>query len=239
MADPRIAIVTMTRAASDEEARRISEGLTVAGSFGVPVFVTDQEGQSGLVPGVESLPNLVLASAASEMVARVCSTFQRAIEKNAEVCVYTEPDKIPFFRSGLDRFLQAVQQNPKALVIAARNDAAFATVPAGQRKLESMENEIAAAFLGHRTDYFFGPFAIPRGAVERYLPDVHSLGWGWRTYIMARCILDGMPVVVVDGPFDAPEWNRGEDDADSRLYRLKQFVESVEGFRQALIAVRR
>lgn len=235
MADPRIAIVTMARAPSDEEARRISEGLTVAASFGLPVFVTDHDGHSGLMPGVESPPNLDLASEASEMAPRVCSSFRRALEKNAEVCVYSEPDKIAFFRSGLDRLLQAAQQNPQSLVIAARNEAAFATVPAGQRKLESMANEIAATFLGYRVDYFFGPFAIPRGAVERYLPDLRSLGWGWRTYLMARCILEGMQVVVVDGPFDAPEWNRGEDDADSRLYRLKQFVESVEGFRQALV----
>jgi hypothetical protein len=236
---PRIAIVTMARGASDVEVLRITDGLTQAAAPGLPVYVTDHSGSPGVRGAVELLPNLDLAREASEMAPRIASSFRRARHNGAEVCVYSEPDKIPFFQSGLDRLVHLAEQHPESLVVAARNASAFATVPEGQRKLESMANEIGATFLGKRIDYFFGPFAIPGSAVERYLPLMPaSIGWGWRTYLMARCILEGMPVVVLDGAFDAPEWNRGEDDAASRLYRLKQFVESVDGFRQALASPR-
>jgi hypothetical protein len=237
MGKPRIAIVTMARAASEVEAFRITEGLLRAAAHGLPVFVTDHAANPGVTAAVEFPPNLDLVREASEMASRISSSFQRALQRDCDVCIYSEPDKIAFFESGLDRLVQAAERNPESLVIAARDPRAFATVPAGQRKLESMANEIAATFLAQPADYFFGPFAIPRLAVERYLPDVQTLGWGWRTYLMARCILDRMPVNVFEGPFDAPEWNRGEDDAASRLYRLKQFVESVEGFRRALLPI--
>jgi len=233
---PRIAIVTMARAASEVEARRITEGLMRATAHGLPVFVTDHAASPGVSTGVAFPPNLDLVREAVDMVPRISSSFRRALQKDCDVCIYSEPDKIAFFESGLDRLVQAAGQNPESLVIAARDPRAFATVPAGQRNLESMANQIGATFLGRPADYFFGPFAIPRLAVEQYLPEVQTLGWGWRTYLMPRCILDRMPFTVFEGSFEAPEWNRGEDDAASRLYRLKQFVESVEGFRQALLA---
>ena len=237
MGEPRVAIVTMARAPSEVEVRRITEGLTLAAGMGLPVFVTDHPGNPGVARSVEMLPNVDLARQDSDMVARVSSSFRRALERGADVCVYTEPDKIPFFQSGLGRLVQTARQNPNALVIAARNASAFATVPEGQRFLESRSSEIASAFLGVKADYYFGPFAVPGEAVGRYLPGCWgSLGWGWRTYLMGRCIRDGVPVVIMEGSFEAPEWNRGEDDAASRLYRLKQFVESVEGVRQALLA---
>jgi hypothetical protein len=226
----------MARATSHGEALRISRGLTLAAALGLPVYVTDHSFNPGVKGAVELLPQLDLFRETSEMVPRIASSFRRALLGQADVCVYSEPDKISFFQSGLDRLVQLAEQNPVSLVIAARNASAFATVPEGQRKLESMANEIGATFLGHRTDYFFGPFAIPASAVDRYMPVMPpAIGWGWRTYLMARCILEGMPVIILDGSFDAPEWNRGEDDAASRLYRLKQFVESVDGFRQALV----
>jgi hypothetical protein len=239
MAEPRIAIVTMARAPSEVEVRRITEGLMLAAALGLPVFVTDHSGNPGVSRSVELPPNVDVVREDSEMVARVGSSFRRALANHAEVCIYSEPDKIPFFESGLDRLVLAARQNPQSLVIAARDERAFATVPEGQRKIEAKSNEIAAMFLGVSADYYFGPFAIPGDAAGRYLPGLRSsFGWGWRTYLMGRCILDGMPVVVMDGRFDAPDWNREEDDSASRLYRLKQFVESVEGIRQALLSVR-
>jgi hypothetical protein len=219
----------MARAATEVEVRRIVEGLTLASAVGPPVFVTAHS-------SLNLPPNLDLALEDSDMVARLRSSYRRAVAKGADVCLYSEPDKTYFFRSGLDRLVAMAEQNPQALVIAARTDAAFATLPEGQRQLETKSNQIGHDFLGPRVDYFFGPFAIPRGAVEQYLPAFpDTLGWGWRTYLMGRCILAGMPVVVMEGDFAAPDWNRDEDDSASRLYRLKQFVESVEGFRQALL----
>jgi hypothetical protein len=223
----------MARAATEVEVRRIVEGLTLASEVGPRVFVT---GHSSLPPSFALPPNVDLTREDSEMVARVRSSYRRAVKQGADVCLYSEPDKTYFFRSGLDRMVAIAEQNPQSLVIATRSDAAFATLPLGQRQLETKANQIGHDFLGPRVDYFFGPFAIPRTAVERYLdafPD--TIGWGWRTYLMGRCILAGMPVVGMDGTFDAPDWNREEDDPASRLYRLKQFVESVEGIRQALL----
>jgi hypothetical protein len=232
-----LAIATMTRAASEEEAARLSEGLTCLSVLNVPVFVTDNSQHPALAPSIAQLPNLHFVKESQDMVPRICNSLRRAAAERPDAIVYTEPDKLDFFRTGMDRLLRTAEQNPSSLVIPARDKSSFESIPSGQRMLESMTRQIVAQYLGSDIDLLFGPFALPCAAVEQYLPGVRTeFGWGWRTYVIARCLKHGVPLIVSEGRFPAPEWNRHEDDGPSRLYRLRQFVESVEGIRQALLS---
>jgi hypothetical protein len=227
----------MTRATTEEEAARLFEGLTYLCALNVPVFVTDNSQHPSLALSIETLPNLHFVRERSGMVPRICNSLRRAAAERPDVIIYTEPDKLSFFRTGINQLLTTAGQNPSSLVIAARDECSFATIPSGQRMLESMTRQIVSCFLGHDIDLQFGPFAMPCPAVERYLPQVRTeFGWGWRTYLIARCLMGGEPLVVCEGRFPAPEWNRHEDDGPSRLYRLQQFIESVEGIRQGILS---
>jgi hypothetical protein len=170
------------------------------------------------------------------LVQQVRWSLTRAASEYERV-VYTEPDKRDFFRKGLDGLVRRACDS-ELPIVAARDDASFATYPTGMRSTESAFNQLAARLLDSPlTDLLYGPIALPAAAIGEYLPDVpDDLAWGWRTYVLARSIRANRPVASYTGPFPCPADQASEDLTDHRAYRLQQLGQNVEGLRLAILA---
>ena len=149
--------------------------------------------------------------------------------------LYTEPDKKEFFKSGVIRFLETIGRHEAvAVCVASRDQESFATFPPGQQTAEGAFNTLASNALGLTLDLLYGPLILDLELIATYLDQVpDDLGWGWRTYVIARSILAGKKVASFVGPFCCPLEQRTEKSRD-RIYRLVQLEQNVKGLRLAI-----
>ncbi len=119
--------------------------------------------------------------------------------------------------------------------MAARDGQSFATFPVGQQCTEAAFNSLASFFQGPLPDQLYGPLVLDADAVSAFIahaPD--DLGWGWRTYVIARAARAQLTVSAIVGQFPCPLAQRIEDDEGSRLYRLQQLSQNIDGLRLGL-----
>ena len=174
-----VAVVTMTRAERDEDARLLTQSLLILKGRGLPVFVSDRGAVELSVEGID------IAREGDSLVQQVQASMGRAIDAGFETLIYTEPDKQEFFQSGLTRFLE--RSAADAVTVASRDVSSMETFPGSQQVIENSFNVIASDFLGVRTDFLYGPLVLPsrfmRGCLDELTED---LGWGWRPFVLAR-----------------------------------------------------
>jgi hypothetical protein len=171
----------------------------------------------------------------NNLVHQIRSAIFAAIALNAEFIVYTEPDKETFFTRGIYDLVSAAIRLDTPVLLAARDRESMRTFPDGQRRLETSFNQLAGEFLGTTGDLLYGPIAFRTDVLRVYMDDVaYDLGWGWRPFILARCVRDGLPVRLFEGCFECPEDQRCEDEFHHRAHRLKQLADNVRGLHNGL-----
>jgi hypothetical protein len=228
-------IATITRARNTEEETLLLDSLSALSNAHLAVYAADGGSRREFVDRLAQLPGFEVTTAAGGLVAQVKTALAKAAAAGAEFVLYTEPDKRDFFQAGLPLLLERARRQPEtSLVVAARDGISLRTFPDGQRRMEMLFNDLASGF-GLHGDLLYGPLTLRPEVVSRYLAAVpDDLGWGWRPYIMARCLADGLSVDFYEAAFPCPAGQRGEDDADARLYRLEQLAQNVRGLHLGL-----
>jgi len=228
------AIATMTAARSDWEADILGAAIEQLSQLGMPIFAADAGSIAAFTDRVRRVSQLEFWEEGTTLVRQIKACFRRVLRTDHRVVLYTEPDKTEFFESGARFFLEETRGCRAAACIAARDRESFATFPPVQRSAERAFNDVANNALGIATDMLYGPLVLDLELAATYLDQLpDDLGWGWRTYVIARCVLAGKRVATVVGPFRCPLKQRTENSRD-RAYRLTQLKQNVEGLRLAL-----
>lgn len=229
------AIVTMTAARSDQDASVLGAAIEQLGRIGLPIFAADGGSITAFKSRVGRVSPLELWREGNTLVQQIKACFRRAVIADHRVVLYTEPDKKTFFEAGAKHFLEESGACVcEAVCIAARDPESFATFPPGQQSAELAFNHLANDVLGITADLLYGPLVLDLELAATYLDQVpDDLGWGWRTYVIARCVLAGKQVASLAGRYCCPLEQRTESGRD-RIYRLTQLKQNVAGLRLAL-----
>lgn len=227
----------MTLARSSDEECVLLESLRELSRSRLPIYVADGGSRSEFVAGAGEVAGVTIVSAQGKLVGQVQTALRLASQASTAKILYTEPDKRAFFRNGLREFLErARKKGGAAVVIPCRDDESFRTFPAAQQRTEKSFNELASFFLGTQADLLYGPLLFDGRQTLPFIQEARGdLGWGWRPYVIARCIAAGYQVAWEPGSYPCPPEQRGEDDMKTRAYRLQQLAQNVEGLRRGVL----
>jgi hypothetical protein len=230
------AVVTMTRARDEAESEAALASLTALDALGIPIFASDARSIPAFREAAQRLPQLRSCAAGSSLVGQVKSAMQCAAAEGHRYVFYTEPDKREFFLRGARGFLKAAQeQKGAAIFLAARDEASFSTFPIGQQTTERAVQQVGDVFLERLPDLLYGPLVLDLEWALPYFDTIQDeLVWGWRLYLIARAVKSGRAVRGFAGSFPCPVDQRDEDDPSSRLYRIEQARQCLEGIRLGL-----
>lgn len=232
-----MAIATVTLVREPGEDALLRRALGSLARFERPLFVCDGGSGTEFVAYLRSLPRTtVLEPTARGLVGQIRASLTAACEAGPRFVLYTESDKVDFFERRLSRFLRdAPIGDDPGVVLAARSDSAFATLPPVQQFAESTINRLCGEFLGARGDYSYGPFLLHRDVAVHVARAENDLGWGWRHLIFAIAHRLGTRIVHLEDDHTCPDDQRVEDDAE-RLHRLRQLGQNVNGLVAGLTA---
>ncbi|HEV7331046.1 MAG TPA: hypothetical protein VGN63_08415 [Flavisolibacter sp.] len=223
-----LAIATITWARDEKEEALLGESLTALSQLGIPLFVTDGGSTPSHQALVRALPNVSFFQTKG-LWAQAKKSITEAHLSGAKTVLYTEPDKLEFFRQHLPLIIENSQgSEDNGIVIAARSARAFASFPAFQQMTETTINRCCAEITGLATDYLYGPFLFSTQLLPYLdvLPD--NCGWGWRSFLFAKAHLLGFKLGVVEGDYFCPS-DQQADDAGERIYRMKQLAQNIDG----------
>lgn len=231
-----LAIVTMTLARSAPETALLQTSLRTLTRLGCPVVVGDGGSDESFLQRIGRLPNLILCHrrgrGKSTLVGQLQTAFAEAERLGPGHVLYTEPDKLSFFRRGARTLLEIGRRREDAwagLILASRSPRRFSTYPPGQRVAESFMNRLSGEALGHAGDYTYGPMLISRALLPHLGRIPTQLGWGWRFFLMGVAHQLRAPIELLPVGSQCPRAQRGEDDARAREYRLRQLIQNVTG----------
>jgi hypothetical protein len=235
---PKITVATMTWAHNPHEADLLAASIESLTRSELPVFVADGGSIEGFTDRLRAFPHVSTVMprlGPGRLVGQIEAAMAGAANQKPDYVLYTEPDKQWFFTERLASFLAAAEQYAGAgVILASRNAASFATYPAGQQLTESLFNRLAADALGVDGDTLYGPMLVRTDVVEQ-ITDLHQdVGWGWRPYLMAVTLRLGNTLVCLEGDFQCPEHQRGENESAARIYRMEQLAQNVRGLAQGL-----
>jgi hypothetical protein len=231
----RMVAVTLSLARSDDEAALLARSLAVlAGGVDV-LMVTDGGSEARFLQTIGMLPRTHVLTA-SGLVPQVKRSVGTAVASGAARMLYTEPDKLAFFKTQLSGVRECWDSMPAdALVVFARSDHALATFPERQRQNEARFNQECGDAFGIPGDYCYGPFVLPRQVAATVAGCPDDLGWGWRPYAFALAHRLGCRLLMVTGDFECPPDQRVEGPADD-AYRDRQLAQNRRGLRLGLDA---
>jgi hypothetical protein len=225
-----VTVATMTWARSAAEADLVERGLSALHRLGLHVTVADRGTDAAFLARLNTRSGLdVTVTTRPGLVAQIQDSFALAARHDTRFLLYTEPDKLPFFETGLPAFVrEAPADEDVGIVIAARSPRSFDTFPPMQRYTETVVNDLCARMIGAATDYCYGPFLMHRSLVAHIAALPQQLGWGWRpsTFLAAR--RQGLRVVARMDDYPCPPDQRDEDDRE-RAHRLQQLSDNVLG----------
>ena len=227
-------VATITLARTQAQADQLYAALACLSQLELPIIVADGGSDRMFVDRLAALPHVQLAAQRQSETPGLVSQIQRALitahGSGARDVFYTEPDKHWFFTHRLRDFLAYASNIPEdALVLAARDEASFATFPEGQQRTERMINDLCAATFGCVGDYTYGPLLIPAVLVPHVENVAADLGWGWRFWMMALAWRCKIPLRHAVADLPCPLDQRSEDDQASRIYRMEQLAQNVRG----------
>lgn len=230
------AVGTMTLVRSESDSMAVSTALEQLSSLGLPIYAADGGSIPTLADHVDRISQLEHWREGTTLVQQIKACLARAVANKHRMVLYTEPDKKQFFERAAAPFLGIVSSLQNSVVwIAARSEQDLATFPPGQQAAERAFNGLANSVLGMTGDLLYGPLVLDLGVVADYLQEIpDDIGWGWRTYVIARCVLAGKRVTPVSGKFTCPNDQRNEDHQDL-AHRLMQLRQNVEGLRLAVM----
>jgi hypothetical protein len=228
-----VAAALPVRARTPAEAALLRDSLLRLGTHGLPMVVSDAGSTPEFAAFLAALPGArVVAPVRPGLLGQVQAALRGARDLGARRILYTEPDKLWFFVNRLGDFLAADRvRGGDGVLVAARDDASFATFPAGQRLTERLLRELCADALGTGGyDVTYGPLLLDPALVGHVeAVDDPALGWGWRVFVLAAARRLGMPLRFFADDLPCPPEQRGEDDECSRIYRTEQLAQNVRG----------
>jgi hypothetical protein len=204
--------------------------LAEAGS----VILADGGSISGFADQLRGIPGVTVSATPGtgpRLVAQVRLALTMAGNSGSPYVLYTEPDKQAFFEHRLMSFLDTVTASraDTGISFPARDAASFATFPPGQQSTERLFNDLASETLGITSDFLYGPLLI-RSDLLPHLEDLPiDLGWGWRIFLLTVTHRLGLPLLPWVADLPCPSEQRGEDDEQSRTYRIEQLAQNVRG----------
>ncbi len=225
-----LTIATMTLALDAAEEKLLRLSLQQLAALNIPVYITDGGSGTSFLDFLQSIPHFRLSQAKLRGVwAQATNSLAEAYQAGSAFILYTEPDKLPFFRESLTTMLNEVQVHGQSgVVLAARSDAGFATFPAFQRMTETTINHCCEEIMGKNFDYTYGPFLLNRNLVP-YLKSIQEdIGWGFRPYIFGMAHRLGYSVEAFISDFFCPFEQRNDSPAE-RIYRMRQLQQNIQG----------
>jgi hypothetical protein len=224
-----LCIATMTWARTTQEEELLRSSLLDLSKLDIPTFVTDGGSNEDFLKYVRSFQNFtVLQPTGKGVWPQVKTSLQAAFDHGAKFIVYTEPDKRTFFKQGLPDLLKnLVMDAHTGVMIAVRSAAGFESYPQFQRMTETTINNCCSEVTQVNTDYTYGPFIMNRLVVPHLDTLPANIGWGWRPYAFVVAARLNYKVESFEGPFFCPP-DQQQDDANERVYRMKQLSENIE-----------
>jgi hypothetical protein len=226
----KIAVATITWARTPEEESLLREALRQLAQWQMRIFVTDGGSTESFLQFLQSIPHLTLLQAPAKGVwAQAKSSLVAAHQAGFSHILYTEPDKLDFFRFHLEGMLRGVVEEEKAgIYLAARSEAGFATFPAFQQMSETTINACCREVIGHQVDYTYGPFLLRKELIPYLQLVQEDIGWGWRPYTFGIAHRLGYRVEAFTGDFSCPPDQRADSPAE-RIYRMRQLNQNIQG----------
>ena len=224
-----IAIATISWARNESETVLLRSSLRELASSGVSVFITDAGSEPSFLQYLQGLPGAKVTGPIKGVWPQAKASINAAAGSGAEWILYTEPDKLDFFRHHVGDLLQRVDTAVNTGVhLASRSPKAFGSFPSFQQMTETTINNCCAELMGHQFDYVYGPFLFHHSLVPHLQKLPADIGWGWRPFLFLTAHRLGKIISSFEGDFFCPEDQR-EDDVKERIYRMKQMVQNING----------
>lgn len=227
MTIPPTAIATITWARNRDEEGLLLTAISELTTFGLPLFVTDGGSSGEFIRQLQSMPQ-VQVSQSKGLWPQAKNSLTEAVRSGAETILYTEPDKLAFFRDHLPQLLATKRAENTGVVLASRSPNALATFPPFQQMTETAINNCCAEVTGQATDYCYGPFLFSSSLLSSLDPLPDNCGWGWRPFLFVTAHRLGLAIDVFQGDLVCPPEQRA-DDATERVYRMKQLSQNIDG----------
>jgi hypothetical protein len=222
-----LAIATITLARQPDEEAMLLRGLAALAASPLPVFVTDGGSASAFLERARRIDGLTWCEPARGLWPQVRRGLDAAREAGARWILYTEPDKVDFFRENLRTFIaQAPVNEGSGVVLVSRASEQLATFPVFQQYSESVINRCCAEVIGRAFDYSYGPFLLAATVVQHLRPPTEEIGWGWRPFAFGIAHRLGLRIEHVPLAAACPADQRSRSE---RVYRMQQLAQSVEG----------
>ena len=229
----------MTLARDAREEQRLRASLSFLAALNVPVFVTDGGSGQTFLDFLRGFANFrVLEAGRPGLWPQVRRSVRAAADSAFAFILYTEPDKLEFFRDSLRAFLsEAPGRDDAGVVLASRSAASFATFPEFQQHTETTINRCCGEVIGAHLDYTYGPFLVKREIASHLDAAPEEIGWGWRTFAFGAAHRLGYKLSSLVRDLPCPAEQRQDDPAE-RLYRMRQLSQNIEGLILSTTAVR-
>lgn len=231
MTTDTIAVATLTWVRSDAEERLLRAALKALSRHRLPVAVADTGSSPGFTTFLKTLPGFtVISGVDTGLVAQVCASMSCAARFGRPRILYTEPDKVAFFRGRFSTFVSTASNARRGagVFLAARSDASFSTYPPIQQRAERIINDLCGDLVGPAGDYSYGPFVMPTAMLSDVEGTEAALGWGWRTRLFMAARRKGHPIVHVTADHPCPR-EAQLDNALERAHRLRQLSQNIMG----------
>ena len=194
----------------------------------IPVYVTDGGSGDSFIQFLHALPNFtVVKSLGRGLWKQVQSSLDAALSSNRNYVLYTEPDKLDFFKNQLAAFIEAANDK-MGIVLAARTTEAFASFPAFQQTTETSINFCCAEVTQKHFDYTYGPFILNSKLIPFFKDLPVHIDWGWRPFAFCIAHRLGYEIQAIRAGNFCPIDQR-QDDPKERIYRMKQLYQNIEG----------
>ena len=227
-----LCIATISLARNKEEEKLLSSSLRQLATLNIPVYITDGGSSENFIAFLHSIPHLKIFEAKG-LWPQAKMSITQAAKSGARFVFYTEPDKLEFFTKHLKKMSEAINVDEKTgVIIASRSVKGFSTFPSFQQMTETTINNCCKEVIGKETDYCYGPFLFNTQLIPLLERLDDNIGWGWRPFTFAIAHRLSLDVTSFESDFDCPAGQR-EDDADERIYRMKQLTQNINGIIQA------
>lgn len=224
-----LTIFTVTWARDTAEEALLAQGLEALVTIGCPVIAADRTNTPSFSTTLTRLGIQRARPSAPNLVAQVQAAAAAAAASSSRYILYTEPDKVRFFRTGLRQFIADLPlEDDVGVVLAARTEGSLATYPPMQRYVETVVNTLCADLIGAPGDFCYGPFLMHRRLLSHVATVAPALGWGWRPSTFLAAHHSGVSIRHWVADLPCPPEQREEDPAERR-HRLIQLAQNVSG----------
>ena len=208
------------------------EALEVLGSFGLPVFATDGGSSGDFVASARTLRGIHFCDGVARgLWPQTRASLHAALASGAQYVLYTEPDKVQFFRTNLAAVLNEAELDERTgVLVVARAPHVLRTFPDFQQYTESVINRCCAEVIGAELDYSYGPFVLRSSLIAHVAPPSDDIGWGWRPYAFATAHRQGFSVRQTLQAAGCPPEQRHDSE---HIHRMEQLAQSVRGLAAA------